>query len=240
MSSIPILQRISPFSWSAVPRLLWDTYTEYLWNHQPGSWVGRTASTFRVLALVVVLPVVILTLLDVTSYVIARTLGIVDDVKASTSDATGGAISISPSPSTAILMEDSPPLEMSTAEMDAHTDPSAADSGAKHQRHSASRRDHAHGNEDVPQGQEEHTIHNVHEERSMASRWAADIKPQAFFAGEEDLQLAGVGVFSPAASQTPSPVIPRIKLNMSEGDTFNMKEAMGERDGTSLRRRPRQ
>jgi len=63
MSSIPILQRISPFSWSALPRLLWETYTEYLWNHQPGSWVGRTASTFRVLALVVVLPVVILTLL---------------------------------------------------------------------------------------------------------------------------------------------------------------------------------
>jgi len=171
--------------------------------------------------------------------VIARTLGIVDDVKASTSDATGDAISMFSSPPTAILMEDSP-LETSTAEMDAHTDPSAADSGAKHQRHSASRRDHAHGNEDDPQGQEVHTMHNVHEERSMASRWAADIKPQAFFAGEEDLQLAGVGVFSPAASQTPSPVIPRIKLNMSEGDTFNTKEAMEERDGTSLRGRPRQ
>ena len=179
-----------------------------------------------------------------TSYVIARTLGVVDDVKASTSDATGDlAISISMSPSAAptaaaILMGDSPPPEiMSTAEVGVHTDPGAADGGSKDQRHSALRRDHAHGNEDDPQG---HTVHSVHEERSTTGRWGGQIKPQAFFAGEEDLQLAGVGVFSPAASQTPSPVLPRIKLNLSEGDTLNLKEAMKERDGPSLRRRPRQ
>lgn len=179
-----------------------------------------------------------------TSYVIARTLGVVDDVKASTSDATGDlAVSISMSSSAAptaaaILMGDSPPPEiMSTAEVGVHTDPGAADGGSKDQRHSALRRDHAHGNEDDPQG---HTVHSVHEERSTTGRWGGQIKPQAFFAGEEDLQLAGVGVFSPAASQTPSPVLPRIKLNLSEGDTLNLKEAMKERDGPSLRRRPRQ
>lgn len=52
-----------PFSWSDIPRLIWDAYIECLWNYQPESWVGRIASTFRVLAVVVILPVVILTLL---------------------------------------------------------------------------------------------------------------------------------------------------------------------------------
>jgi len=40
----------------------------------------------RVLAIICALPVVILGLLDIVSYGIARTLGIIDDVKASTSD----------------------------------------------------------------------------------------------------------------------------------------------------------
>jgi len=72
---------------SALARRLWEAYVDCLWHFQPNSWVGRLASTFRILAVVLVFPVVLLTLLDVSSYVIARTLGIVDDIKASTVDA---------------------------------------------------------------------------------------------------------------------------------------------------------
>ncbi|KAG1832511.1 hypothetical protein EV424DRAFT_32131 [Suillus variegatus] len=71
---------------SSAPRRVWHAYIEYLWNPLPGSWVTQVAYSFRILAFLLILPVVVLTLLDITSYVIARTLGIVDDVKASTSD----------------------------------------------------------------------------------------------------------------------------------------------------------
>ncbi|KAH0827373.1 hypothetical protein J3R83DRAFT_4023 [Lanmaoa asiatica] len=42
---------------------LWDAYVAYLWYYQPNSWVGRLASTFRILAAVLILPVILLTLL---------------------------------------------------------------------------------------------------------------------------------------------------------------------------------
>ena len=48
---------------STLPRRLWDAYVAYLWSYQPHSWVGRLASTFRILAVLLVLPVVLLTLL---------------------------------------------------------------------------------------------------------------------------------------------------------------------------------
>ncbi|KNZ72895.1 hypothetical protein J132_01887 [Termitomyces sp. J132] len=73
---------------SSYPALLWDFYIQYLWNYQPNSWVARIASTCRVLAVLVSLPIIILALLDISSYGIARTLGVIDDVKASTSDIT--------------------------------------------------------------------------------------------------------------------------------------------------------
>ncbi|KAI0031742.1 hypothetical protein K488DRAFT_86530 [Vararia minispora EC-137] len=57
-------------------------YADTLVHYAPDSWVASTASTFRVLAFLTILPVILLTLLDVTSYVIARTLG---DPTASTS-----------------------------------------------------------------------------------------------------------------------------------------------------------
>lgn len=47
--------------------------------------MARIASSYRVLAFIIALPVIILSLLDIVSYGIARTLGVVDDVKASTS-----------------------------------------------------------------------------------------------------------------------------------------------------------
>lgn len=152
---------------------------------------------------------------DVISYVIARTLGIVDDVKASTSDATGDA-TMSPSAPTPILMQDSPPA---AGGVDVSGDPSFADGVAEDQH-----RDHIHGNE----GDELYT-HHAHDKH----------RPQAFFTGEEDLQLAGVGVFSPAASQPPSPELARIKLTMFDG-LESVKKISEERDGALLRQRPRQ
>jgi hypothetical protein len=48
---------------SAVPRLLWEYYLEYLWFYQPESWVARTAYAFRVVAVLAAFPFVVLMLL---------------------------------------------------------------------------------------------------------------------------------------------------------------------------------
>ncbi|PFH53838.1 hypothetical protein AMATHDRAFT_45291 [Amanita thiersii Skay4041] len=71
---------------SSYPAFLWKFYLDNLWYYSPESWVAKTANTARVLAILVALPIVILGLLDIASYGIARTLGVIDDVKASTSD----------------------------------------------------------------------------------------------------------------------------------------------------------
>jgi len=81
-----LTELISGFSLSSLPRLIWQYYLEYLWFYEPSSWVGRIAHIFQILAFMMILPMVLFSLLDVTTYVIARTLGVVDDVKASTSD----------------------------------------------------------------------------------------------------------------------------------------------------------
>lgn len=47
----------------AAPLSLWNLYVEYLWNYQRDSWVDRVASTFRVLALLLITPFAILTML---------------------------------------------------------------------------------------------------------------------------------------------------------------------------------
>ncbi|KAH9058844.1 hypothetical protein EDB87DRAFT_1625700 [Lactarius vividus] len=57
------------------PPYLWDWYIDYLWNYDHNSWVATIAYGFRIWAILAILPTVILCLLDVTSYVIARTLG---------------------------------------------------------------------------------------------------------------------------------------------------------------------
>ncbi|KAJ7178392.1 hypothetical protein C8R43DRAFT_872236 [Mycena crocata] len=73
---------------SSLPRTIWYFYVDHLWNwtEHPNSWVSRIAYTSRVLAIILLLPIVILTLLDLASYGIARTLGVIDTVEASTSD----------------------------------------------------------------------------------------------------------------------------------------------------------
>ncbi|KAI9456527.1 hypothetical protein BJY52DRAFT_1275965 [Lactarius psammicola] len=66
----------------AAPSYPWNWYVDYLWNYDHNSWVATVAYGFRIWAILAILPTVILCLLDVTSYVIARTLG---DPTASTS-----------------------------------------------------------------------------------------------------------------------------------------------------------
>lgn len=79
---------------SSLPRLIWDLYLEYLWYYSPNSWVARIAYGFRIIAIFLVSPIVIITLLDLASYGVARTLGIVDAVKASTSDSASAGLNI--------------------------------------------------------------------------------------------------------------------------------------------------
>lgn len=155
-----------------LPATLWNLYVDYLWNYKPNSWVSSAASTFRVLAVLCIVPFAILTLLvrmlsyvvrldthknfqDVTSYVIARTLGVIDDTKASTS--AGGPSEVDTP--TIVVQPESPPPTQTTM-----TTP-----------------------------------------------------PPTYFHGpmEEDgnLELSGVGMFSPAPSQPPSPTLSRRELS---------------------------
>jgi len=109
--------------------------------------------------------------------VIARTLGVVEDVKASTSDNPN------------IIAEGTPLIRVQDVSSPYSEDVSSADSALSN---------------DV----QKHGDTDTH----LSDITAEDSRPQAFFAGEEGLQLSGVGVFSPAASQPPSPVLSRLKL----------------------------
>ncbi|KIY51051.1 hypothetical protein FISHEDRAFT_71345 [Fistulina hepatica ATCC 64428] len=88
------------------PRRLWELYLEYLVFYEPNSWTAFIARAFRILAIFIIFPIFVFTSLvrskflidldapsdtlvciqDIASYVVARTLGVIDDVKASTSD----------------------------------------------------------------------------------------------------------------------------------------------------------
>ena len=48
---------------SAYPGLVWSFYIRYLWNYEPNSWVARISYFFRVLAILLSLPTLILGLL---------------------------------------------------------------------------------------------------------------------------------------------------------------------------------
>ena len=65
-STLPALAlalALRPMSPTSIPALLWRWYIDALWNYSPDSWVASTAYTFRLLALIVILPGVLLTLL---------------------------------------------------------------------------------------------------------------------------------------------------------------------------------
>ena len=51
---------MSPFELST---LLWTRYIEYLWDYKPGSWVDASASTFRLFAAFIIVPLALLVML---------------------------------------------------------------------------------------------------------------------------------------------------------------------------------
>ena len=78
-------------------------------------------------------------------------------------------------------------------------------------------------------------VHNLHDRRrsplsDSISEVYADNKlsssqPPVFYASEENsLTLSGVGVFSPAASQPPSPTISRRHLPLNEMGAENLRQ----------------
>lgn len=191
---------------SSIPGLLWAYYVQYLWNYESGSWVARIAYSCRILAILLCLPIIILGMLvcteflikfwsrlsfswfilqDIASYGIARTLGVIDDVKASTSDKAIVHNTMTP-PSIRIDGLSTPGSEsaFSDSDHDSLTD---------------------------------HSLHN--KMRSPLSDSSPgpyeNSQPPVYYAGEENA-LSGVGVFSPAASQPPSPTLSRHHLPQDE------------------------
>ncbi|KAJ6587113.1 hypothetical protein DFH09DRAFT_246174 [Mycena vulgaris] len=185
---------------SALFRMVWDFYVDYLWNwtDYPHSWVSRIAYTARVLAILLILPIVVLTLLDITSYGIARTLGVIDDVKASTSDKQ--------------TIHNKIPL--------VHVyEPPSPDSGS----FIATDSDHE------TLAQSDFSSTDTLPPLSIFTHSRPPSLPHAYFTSEENsLKLSGVGVFSPAASRPPSPTLTRRslveeKLPEDEGISFRKR-----------------
>jgi hypothetical protein len=138
---------------------------------------------------------------DIASYAIARTLGVIDDVKASTSDKATVHI-----PSSILIGGSSSPNSESTlSDSDSLTDHSLRNRLRSPLSDSISEANHG----------------------SCPSQ-------HVFYAddSENNLKLSGVGVFSPAASQPPSPVISRQQLNVEVGDLLKEED-----EGVHLRRR---
>ncbi|OJT15769.1 hypothetical protein TRAPUB_4317 [Trametes pubescens] len=151
----------------SVPQTLWHFYLDNLVFYKSGSWVDSAASTFRVLAFTTILPFILLTLFDVASYVIARTLGVIDATKASTSGELDNADHLHANRPAIVVHDDSTPTPSTDAEGSEH-----AKSPLPHTTPPAS------------------YFRNPTEE-------------------EGNLQLAGVGTFSPAPSQPGSPTLQR-------------------------------
>uniref|UniRef100_A0A0W0FHD4 Uncharacterized protein n=1 Tax=Moniliophthora roreri TaxID=221103 RepID=A0A0W0FHD4_MONRR len=210
---------------SSFYNIIWSYYVEYLWDYEPNSVVGKIAYTFRVLAVLAILPLLVLALLvnedhlvvfppfqmmkiqDVSSYVIARTLGIVDDVKASTSDKqTVHAVRELP-----IIQIDSP---KSPTFDNAIPPPKLED------------------------------VHNPYfdfgssQSSLNAEERNADGSPPEYFTSEENnLKLSGFGVFSPATSQPPSPTITRRQMQ-TDDRIFSLHQDQQFNDDFQFRRRP--
>ncbi len=58
---------------SSVPGLVWDLYLEYLVFYQPNSWVATFAYVFRIIAIILFIPILALTLLvRATSFSVSK------------------------------------------------------------------------------------------------------------------------------------------------------------------------
>jgi len=169
-----------------LPRLLWDWYIEYLWDYERGSWVYSSAKSFRIMAWLVVVPFALFIMLDVASYIIARTLGVIDDTKASTSDHAS------------ILQDDN------------NNNNKNNNDNNKDNRSSGGGGDDSNNSPSIVVQPDPSSIpipHRAGDSSSLEDLVLHLGEPQAF--GEGNLKLSGVGVFSPAVSCPPSPVVER-------------------------------
>ena len=214
---------------------LWNAYVDHLWNYHSNSWVATLAYAFRLWAILAILPTLVLALLvsiiflsltrrspaadtdtytqDVTSYVIARTLG---DPTASTSHKSSFATQLPPKsksdPKIVNANSTGPPTVLSDPDPD--PDPDTIPVTVLSPREDES-----------PSG------FSSTERTTPASTTAAapDIgsgatSSRAFFVdgeGSEDdgaARLAGVGVFSPVASMPGSPTVSRRNFFEKDGE----------------------
>ncbi|KAF5370739.1 hypothetical protein D9758_001943 [Tetrapyrgos nigripes] len=170
----------------AIPRFIWTYYVDYLVNYKPNSIVAKIASSFRVLAVLLILPILILGLLDISSYVIARTLGVIDDVKASTSDSQT-VHSIADSPPT--IRTQKSKLRINSSNSLSPTSESSDSSRL-------------------------FTLDSGQSSLGATTPDGGSFPPEYFSTDNSSLKLSGVGVFSPASSQPPSPTLSRRTLAM--------------------------
>lgn len=204
----------SPYTMYDMPFAVWQLYVEHLWNWHPDSWVGSIAYASRLLAFVLLFPFVVLTGLvcanvtvvisspktfqqDVASYVIARTLGVVDDVKASTTDHA------TRNPPTIRIHDASPqmtdPYASSSSELELSSSPESF--AAPHTLKMSTL-------DGASSGGSPFDANPLRDAEGLPSLDVSD--PHPYFASEENsLKLSGVGVFSPAGSRPPSPTLTR-------------------------------
>jgi len=210
-----VFEEVYPLSLTALsstftPYHLWAYYMQYLWNYEPSSWVAQIALVYKVFAFLLVLPLAILGKLDVSSYVVARTLGVVDVVKASTeapidhlsarSKSRGGGKSRSRDPPR--LLRDSPDIVVTSPPRTPLTP-----------RFRAGASDTDEGDVHTPTGTPPSESEMGHSNMIVSDEEADGLAElsgldQSIFSNE---QLAGVGVFSPAASRPASPTLSRFK-----------------------------
>jgi len=204
------------------PQHLWGYYVRYLWNYEPTSWVARTALAVKVLAILLVLPLAILGMLDVSSYVVARTLGVVEVSKASTnapidipvpSKSRGKSRSRDPPRREApAIVVSSPPL---TPKASAFATTSDTDEAPTPNSTPPSEAEHHSGTDIV-----------VSEEEADGLAELAQMDDSIF----SNEKLSGVGVFSPATSRPPSPILSRGKpLPLNGNGNMSEEEVAGVR-----------
>ncbi|KAL1760626.1 hypothetical protein FB107DRAFT_286842 [Schizophyllum commune] len=219
LTSFPSTFSSAATTFVALPGTLWRLYVDYLWNYDANSWVAHAAYSMRVMAALLMLPITVLTMLDIASYVIARTLGVIDDTRASTSDKL-------PPPTIRIhaasrrntldqpSSEDSPYASTSASSSPANDDAGFPSSSA----------DPASSNSGLPPSSDSSNPFNASNSSGPTSPSpfppASSALPTEYsFSDDEEslhlpgyegnLKLSGYGVFSPAASQPGSPVLSR-------------------------------